>query len=180
MKENPINKWDKWGNINPPHPKYPDYDSWEKIKKPVSVNPLDQLSALLNSWTIGFDRHFKIMEELRAQGQSIKPSTYPPYNIKCLKDLDKYEVELAVAGFSKSDITVEQIENKLSVKGSKDSADETYLHKGLAARDFEQTFVLADYVKVTKVTLIDGILTIHLEREVPEEKKPKVIPISSK
>lgn len=168
------NKWEK----PTPNTKYPDYKNWE-VTKPVTINPLDQLNTLLNSWTIGFDRHFKIMEELRAQGQSIKPSTYPPYNIKSLED-NKYEIELAVAGFSKPDITVEQTENRLSVRGAKDSEDENYLHKGLAARDFEQTFVLADYVKVTKVTLIDGILTIHLERELPEEKKPKVIPISSK
>lgn len=170
-----IDKWDS----NPKKKKYPDYGQYFAAPKPVTINPLDQLNTLLNSWTIGFDRHFKIMEELRAQGQSIKPSTYPPYNIKSLED-NKYEIELAVAGFSKSDITVEQTENRLSVKGSKDSEEDKYLHKGLAARDFEQTFVLADYVKVTKVTLIDGILTVHLERELPEEKKPKVIPISSK
>ena len=163
-------KWEK------PNPKYPDYKNWETAK-PVPINPLDQLNTLLNSWTIGFDRHFKIMEELRAQGQSIKPSTYPPYNIKSLED-DKYEIELAVAGFSKSDITVEQTENRLTVKGSKDSDDETYLHRGLAARDFSQTFVLADYVKVTKATLVDGILTVLLEREIPEHKKPKEIKIS--
>lgn len=153
-------------------------NKWD-VTKTITVNPLDQLNTMLNSWTIGFDRHLKLMEELRAQGQSIKPSTYPPYNIKSLKD-DKYEIELAVAGFSKSDITIEQTENRLSVRGSKPSSNEAYLHKGLAARDFEQNFVLADYVKVNKVTLIDGILTVHLERELPEEKKPKVIPISSK
>lgn len=169
---------DSW-STPPKKKKYPDYGQYPQTPKPVTINPLDQLNTLINSWTIGFDRHFKIMEELRAQGQSIKPSTYPPYNIKSLED-DKYEIELAVAGFSKSDITVEKTENRLTVKGSKNSDDETYLHKGLAARDFEQTFVLADYVKVTKVTLIDGILTVHLVRELPEEKKPKVIPISSK
>lgn len=168
----------EWGKATPKN-KYPDYGQYLQAPKLTPVNPLDQLNTLLNSWTVGFDRHFKIMEELRAQGQSIKPSTYPPYNIKSLKD-DKYEIELAVAGFSKSDITIEQTENRLSIRGSKPSSDEEYLHKGLAARDFEQNFVLADYVKVIKVTLIDGILTVHLERELPEEKKPKVIPISSK
>lgn len=169
---------DSW-STPPKRKKYPDYGQYPQTPNLVPINPLDQLNTLLNSWTIGFDRHFKIMEELRAQGQSIKPSTYPPYNIKSLED-DKYEIELAIAGFSKPDITVEQTENRLSVRGSKKTSDETYLHKGLAARDFEQTFVLADYVKVTKVTLIDGILTINLERELPEEKKTKVIPISSK
>ena len=172
---NPINPWDKSKT------KYPDYGKYveQKPLSPVPVNPFDLLRPLIHSWTIGFDQHFKIMEELRAQGQAIKTSTYPPYNIKSLGD-DKYEIELAVAGFNKANIKVEQAENRLLVKGSKDSNAETYLHKGLAARDFEQTFVLADYVKVTKASLIDGILTIYLERELPEEKKPKAIPISNK
>lgn len=167
IKKVPNSPWDR-------PEKYPDYGKYFE-PKPTPVNPFELLNPFIHSWTVGFDRHFKLMEELR---NATKP-TYPPYNIKSLTE-DKYEIEMAVAGFSKSDITVESIPNHLRVKGSKESNGDNYLHKGLAARDFEQAFVLADYVKVTKVTLIDGILTINLERELPEEKKPKIIPISTK
>lgn len=153
---------------------YPDYNS-HKEKNPIPVNPFTLLNPFINSWTIGFDRQFKLMEELRAASRP----TYPPYNIKHMGN-EKYMIELAVAGFNKSEITVEQTENTLRLSGSKDDHGSTYVYKGLAARDFEQTFVLSDYVVVKKVTLLDGLLTVYLERELPEEKKPKVIPISTK
>jgi molecular chaperone IbpA len=112
------------------------------------------------------------MEELR---KSTKP-TYPPYNILSLKD-DKYVIEVAAAGFSKSEIGIELKENILTITGSKDSADGDFLHKGIAGRDFEQKFILSGDMKVLSASMADGILKVSLEREIPESKKARKISI---
>lgn len=157
-----------------PGNKYPHYEQWEKPKT-VTVNnadPFALLNPFLQSWTIGFDHHFRIMEELR---KSTKP-TYPPYNILSLED-DKYVIEVAAAGFSKSEIGIELKENILTITGSKDSADGEYLHKGIAGRDFEQKFILSGDMKVLSASMADGILKVSLEREIPENKKARKISI---
>jgi molecular chaperone IbpA len=103
---------------------------------------------------------------------------YKNYNIKEVEEDTKYEIEMAIAGFAKEDITISVKENSLVVEGgSKKTKDESYVHKGIAARTFTQSFVLGDYVEVTNAKLENGILTISLDRKVPEEKKPKTIKI---
>jgi molecular chaperone IbpA len=86
---------------------------------------------------------------------------------------------MAVAGFSKKDIEIVQQEQSLTIKGTKASSkDTTYVHKGIGARDFKQEFALAEYVDVDSADITDGILTITLRRELPEEKKPRTIKVN--
>jgi molecular chaperone IbpA len=138
-----------------------------------SDDPFNVLNPFLSSWTIGFDRHFQLLEELR---NSSRPS-YPPYNIVRVDDDENYIIEIAAAGFTKDDIQIVSEENRLTVKGSKGGDDADYVHKGIASRNFEQTFVLADDVIINGASMTDGILIINLEREIPEAKKPKVVEI---
>jgi len=147
---------------------YPDYQRLEKPKDPFTT-----LEPFLNSWTIGFDRHFQLLEELR----NASKSTYPPYNIVQVDDGETYLIEIAAAGFTKEDIEVSVKENQLVVTGTRGTDDAEYLHKGIASRDFEQSFALADDVKVVDASMTDGILSIRLEREIPEHKKPRTIKI---
>lgn len=151
--------------------KYPDYDYGKIVDK--QSDPFSTLTPFINSWTIGFDRHFQLLEELR---NASKP-TYPPYNIVQVDDGETYLIEIAAAGFSKEDIDVTFRENQLVVSGSKETDTAEYLHKGIASRDFEQSFALADDVKVVSATMKDGVLTVRLEREIPEHKKPRTIEI---
>lgn len=128
-------------------------------------------------FTIGFERQWGILETIST---TIAKSTYPPYNIIKV-DEDKYVVEIALAGFSKKEVTVVQREQTLTVSGEKSKSekddDTVYTHKGIGARNFTHTFALADYVDVTSAELLDGILTITLIREYPEEKKPRNIAV---
>ena len=133
----------------------------------------------LEAWSVGFDREWRLLEQLQNNLMG-GTSSYPPYNIKQRTE-DLYEIEMAVAGFSKPELRVELHNNQLTIEGSKqgseDSNDGSYVYKGIAGRQFRQTFALADHVKVTGSELKDGILTISLERELPEEKKPRLIDI---
>lgn len=153
------------------HKKYPDYDYGKIVEKPA--DPFRLLNPFLSSWTVGFDRHFQLLEELRNE---TKP-TYPPYNIIQVDDEETYLIEIAAAGFTKEDIDIVYKENQLTVSGKKDPDAADYVHKGIAARDFEQKFALADDVKVISANMKDGILTVRLEREIPEHKKPRTIEI---
>lgn len=125
----------------------------------------------LMNYGLGWDRYFK-------DSILFANSTYPPHNIAELQD-GVYEIEVAVAGFSREDLTVEIVKNNLVVKGAKKDVKETkkYHHQGLAARSFTKSFVLPQNVKVTKSSLEDGILRIELLYVVPEEEKAKQIPI---
>lgn len=155
-----------------PYPKSP-HESWDKPKTtPTPVDPFVLLNPFLQSWTIGFDHPFRIMEELRKEA---KP-TYPPYNIISLKD-DKYEIEIAAAGFTKKEINIEVKDDVLTVVGSKGENKGEYIHKGIATRDFEQKFILSGDMRVLSATMNDGVLIISLEREVPEHKKARTISI---
>lgn len=145
---------------------------WEKSKP---INPFETLRPFLESWTVGFDRQFSFLEELRNSAKSV---AYPPYNIKEIKEGVEYEIEMAVAGFKRNDIEITLHEGSLKVDGgSEQSRSDTYVHKGIAARSFTQTFALAEYVEVKEARLEDGILTISLIRNLPKEKQPKVIEI---
>ncbi|HYE46479.1 MAG TPA: Hsp20 family protein [Caulobacter sp.] len=126
---------------------------------------------------VGFDRLASLLDAAAAQdGQA----GYPPYNIERVGD-DAYRVEIAVAGFRPDELTVEVKENLLTVTGRKAANDEQrkYLHRGLAERNFERRFQLADYVIVTDANLSDGLLSISLERQLPEALKPRTIKIGT-
>lgn len=131
----------------------------------------------LDQFFVGFDNQFNRLDQLYSDITKNVP-TYPPYNIRKVSDTD-YRIEIAVAGFDKSEIDIELEEgSKLIVKGSSkdDSAD--YMYKGIAKRDFTRTFVLNDEIVVKGANIVNGLLTIVLERVIPEEKKPKKIIIN--
>src|SRR4029077_14686892 len=105
---------------------------------------------------------------------------YPPYNIETVGQ-DAYRIEMALAGFKPDELSIEVKENVLTVQGRKTANDENrhFLHRGLAERNFERRFQLADYVVVTDAQLADGLLSIALKRELPEALKPRRIEIGS-
>lgn len=130
---------------------------------------------------VGFDRMFdRIDETLRLNQSSVN---YPPYNMIRVTD-DKYLIEVAVAGFKQGEVTLEVRDNQLTIEGKQTEVVEDggeareYIHRGISGRDFVRVFTLADHVEVVGARQENGILTITLEREIPEEKKPKQIAIS--
>jgi molecular chaperone IbpA len=141
----------------------------------LSLRSLDIPS--IHKFGIGFDTMFD--ELMRATAQQSN-NNYPPYNIVKHSD-DHFSIELAVAGFKEGDIDVQVEKNQLTVQGSKsisiDNPNTEYLHRGISARNFVRNWTLADYVEITGAIVADGILTINLERKVPEEEKPKKIAI---
>ncbi len=124
--------------------------------------------------TVGFDRLFDMLD----QATRVETMTnWPPYNIEKMGD-DQYRITMAVAGFSPDEIELTQHGTALLVTGHKGSEeDKQYLHRGIATRAFKQTFNLADHVKVVGANLENGLLTIELQREVPEALKPRKIEI---
>lgn len=133
-------------------------------------------TTTLNRALVGFDRIFDDMERRYANSVS---NNYPPYNI-ARRDDNLYEIAIAVTGFEKSEISVTIEGEKLTITGSKEEKIEDgveFLHRGLALRDFERTFTLADHMKIKSAEIKNGILTINIEREIPEEMKPRVIDI---
>lgn len=126
---------------------------------------------------IGFDRLFDEMD--RAFENSANKG-YPPYNL--IKETDNsFTIELAVAGFSMDELSITKEGNVLSIEGTTGPGnnDITYIHKGIGGRNFTRTFTLNDHVEVNNATLNNGILTIDLERIVPEALQPKKIAISN-
>jgi molecular chaperone IbpA len=129
----------------------------------------------LNRALIGFDQLFNNVERRFANQVQ---NNYPPYNV--LKhDENHFEIEIAVAGFEKEDITIEVDQDQLIIKGQrlKDDDADKYLHRGLAARDFERSWTLAEYMEVGDAELTNGILRVKLTRIVPEALKPRLIAI---
>ncbi len=127
--------------------------------------------------TVGFDR----IADMLDRATRVEPMTnWPPYNIEKTGE-DQYRITMAVAGFSPDEIELTQHENALIVSGQKHPEPEgvQVLHRGIATRSFKQTFNLADHVKVTGATMENGLLTVELKREVPEELKPRRIEIAS-
>lgn len=138
------------------------------------MNTLD--FAPLYRSAIGFDRLAQLMDNaLRGDAQ---PS-YPPYNIE-LVEQDKYKITMAVAGFERSELDIEVEQDSLKITGRKQrpATQATYLHRGIAARDFEHRFQLAEHVKVVGAKLENGLLSIDLVREIPEAMKPRRISIN--
>ena len=125
---------------------------------------------------IGYDQLTSLMDSIsqRDQGQS----SYPPYNIELI-DKDHYRITMAVAGFVQDDLDIQSEQQALRVRGKKsaEASERNYLHQGIAAREFERNFQLADHVKVSSAKLENGLLHIDLQREIPEAMKPRQIPI---
>lgn len=133
--------------------------------------------------TIGFDKFSDLFDQILNESED-RFEAYPPYNIEKTGE-DGYCITLAVAGFSDADIDVTIENDRLSVRGQIRSDEKkgdgvTYLHRGIATRSFERIFRLADHIKVENASMENGLLSISLVREVPEEKKPRMIPINGK
>ena len=131
-------------------------------------------------FSVGFDNLFDDFDRIyKFNSDSI--NHYPPYNIRKINDTD-YVIELAIAGFGKKDIEVKSQENTLTIK-SKDKKDEvldkdeSVLHRGISQRSFKRSFTVAEDVVVKGADLKDGLLSVKLERIIPDEKKPKIIDI---
>jgi molecular chaperone IbpA len=133
----------------------------------IDTAALAQLSKAL----VGFDRYFTAPHH--------QNGNYPPHNIVKYSD-DTYGIEVAVAGFTKDEVTVEVDQDQLTIRGVKAQLNESqveYLHRGLAARNFEQTFTLAEYMEVRGAKVENGMLQIDIHRLVPEALKPRRIEI---
>jgi molecular chaperone IbpA len=146
------------------------------MTKTLTLRALDIPSV--HKFGIGFDRMFDELQRLTDQ-----QSAYPPYNILKIND-NQFVIELAVAGFTEGEIEIEVEKNILVIKGSKvkdiDEAPKEYEYvvKNIANRDFDRTFTLAEYVEVVDAKVSNGILSVYLERKVPETELPKRIAIS--
>ena len=123
-------------------------------------------------FAIGFDRTFQLLERA-SQAPSVN---YPPYNIVKVDD-EHFSIELAVAGFSKKDVSISKVKEILSIEGKQDDSDQEYVHRGLASREFRRSFTLADDVEIVGAELTNGILSVAMERVIPEEDKPQLIKI---
>jgi molecular chaperone IbpA len=134
----------------------------------------------IHKFGIGFDGIFDELMRVNAQQAN---TNYPPYNI-VKHDDDHFAIEIAVAGFREGDISITIEKNVLTIKGEQvQSLDELekeveYLHRGISARNFNRTFTLAEHVEVLGAKAENGILKIELERQVPEEQKPKTVAIT--
>ena len=132
----------------------------------------------MTPYAVGFDRTFdRLFDYVTHQAES---TGYPPYNIQKTEDF-KFEIEMALAGFDKKDINIEVAEGVLTVKSIKDkdkgATDENTVYKGISQRNFTRKFTLADDIVVNDAKLVNGMLTIYLERIIPEEKKPRMITV---
>jgi len=143
----------------------------------MAMRTLD-LSPLFRS-TIGFDRMTRLLDAATRLDDSAL--SYPPYNIEVLGD-DAYRITMAVAGFGEGDINITAQENSIVISGKVAKAEEErkFLYRGIAGRAFERRFELADHIKVSGASLVNGLLHVDLVREVPEAMKPRTIKIDTK
>lgn len=131
----------------------------------TSLNRFD--TNALNRALVGFDR---IFENFEARFANQINQNYPPFNIERVAD-NLYDITIAVAGFDKSEVTVEVEQDQLVIRGEKESVQDSaaeYLHRGLALRDFERRFTLAEHMEVIKAEIKNGLLTIQVERKIPD------------
>ena len=135
----------------------------------------------IHKFAVGFDNIFDELQRVTTQRDN-----YPPYNVLKI-DEDHFTIEVAVAGFQEGDISITVEKNILTIKGEQaikvykeDELEPEYLHRGISSRNFARTFTLADHVEVVGAKAENGILKIELERQVPEEQKPKTIAITYK
>jgi len=141
------------------HLKYPD--------------PFVQIQSIFNDpFFLGFGDQF-----VRWETNKKTTSSFPPYNVKKI-DEDNYVVELAVAGYDRDDIDVTVDKDTLIIKSERENDEKSeYIHKGIAGRNFTQTFTLGEYMIVKSASLDNGLLSVKIEREIPEEAKPRQIKI---
>jgi molecular chaperone IbpA len=124
--------------------------------------------------TIGFDRLFNVLDEVQRTAEE----TYPPYNIE-RHDEDRFQISVALAGFSPNEVTLTVEQNVLTLEGRKaDKEGKTFLHRGISTRSFKRQFTLADHVEVKGARFENGLLLIDLQREIPEAMKPRRIAIN--
>ena len=133
----------------------------------------------ITKFGIGFDRMF---DELSRFNDMSQQTNYPPYNVIEVTE-DKYIIELAVAGFKEGEIEITVNNRNLIIKGhiqevTVDGEEIKYIHRGISSRAFTRSWPIAEYVEVTNATQENGVLTVTLERKIPEEKKPKTIAIT--
>ncbi len=143
------------------------------------MNNLATFTPLMRQ-SVGFDRFNDLFETLLSDKED-RFEAYPPYNIEKIGE-EGYRITVAVAGFAEEDINIIAQDDRLSISASREQKEEdnerTYLHRGIARRSFERTFRLADHIRVVDAVMENGLLMVSLVREVPEEKKPRMIPIN--
>lgn len=138
------------------------------------MRPTFDFSPLFRS-SIGFDR---LLNALENTSRLEAVDSWPPYDIAKTGE-DEYRITMAVAGFTPEELTIDHEPNLLVVSGQNAREENAqYLHRGIAQRSFKRRFELADHVKVTGANLAEGLLTIDLVREIPEEMKPRRIEIN--
>jgi molecular chaperone IbpA len=160
------NSWEK---------KHQQWDKYDYGKIPATTVKPQTLADLLSAqFFLGFQDQINRWNTLT----NYKTTTFPPYNLIKVND-DQYTVEIALAGYKREDIEVTVEKDLLVVKSveKEDETDDQILHQGIAKRLWTQKFVLGEWMEVKEATLKDGLLTIKVEREVPEEAKPKVIKV---
>jgi molecular chaperone IbpA len=145
---------------------------------PVKPRPItvEDLFPRIDRWGIGFDGIFRTLSDFDTKAMF----TYPPHNITKFND-GKWQVEMAVAGFRKDDIEIKVKDKVMTVSSDVQDPEETFgevIHHGIAQRNFTTNFALGEYVEVESAEMKDGILTIKLFTNIPDEKKPKVIDIN--
>jgi molecular chaperone IbpA len=124
--------------------------------------------------TIGFDRLFDVLDEVQRTAEE----TYPPYNIE-RHDEHRFQISVALAGFSPNEVTLTVEQNVLTLEGKKaEKEGKTFLHRGISTRSFKRQFTLADHVEVKGARFENGLLLIDLQREIPEAMKPRRIAIN--
>lgn len=139
----------------------------------VYKDPFTQIANIFNDpFFLGFNNQF-----VRWESNKKTTSPFPPYNVKKV-DEDNYIVELAVAGYDREDLDITVDKDTLIIKSDRENDEKSdFLHKGIAGRNFKQTFTLGEYMLVKSASLENGLLTIKIEREIPEEHKPRQIKI---
>lgn len=170
MSRNPFtNDWDRYPVTPPSHP-YEKKTPAKVDQKPVTIY---SLFPNIDRWGIGYDSVFETLKQLSQH----KPS-FPPYNL--VKDGDRYEITMALAGYRREHLDIFIEDRVLTVKTVEDMEKDDVrdvIHQGIAQRNFTSTFALAEHVEVKSAKLEDGLLTIKLELELPESKKPRAIEI---
>jgi len=136
--------------------------------------PFDMFKDM-DKFLVGFDDTYNRMSKFHDDLTKNIPN-YPPYNIKKVED-NKYVIELAVAGFGKSDIEITFEDNKLIISGKAQEDNDNFLFKGIANRAFTRTFLLDDHIEINDAAMMNGMLKIALEKIIPEHKKPKKIEV---
>jgi molecular chaperone IbpA len=170
---------DHWSSDLKKHSQYyPNINSEYQYKKKINkdIVTIYTLFPNLDRYAVGVQETLKVLQKLN----EVKPNNYPPCNITQFGD--KYEIEIAIAGFSKQDISLSVQDQVLTVESNLPDEEDVevgkVIHHGIAQRNFKHTFALGQYVEVDKAEMKDGILKIKLITNIPDEKKPKSIDIN--